>query len=166
MKNGGCCLVAESCPTLLQTHGLQPTRLLGPCDFPVKNTGVGCGFLLQGIFPNQGLDPSLLHWQAGDALPLSHLGSHAMKNIYLQIKNAEEKRVERKAPKCTRKWWQWLGGPTSAWFPFDQCLLSGKGGHMGCSVRQSLAGYHAVMSNGDHQGVTDRKKLLSGQKIK
>ena len=32
-------------------------------DFPGKNTGVGCHFLLQGIFPTQGLNPSLLHWQ-------------------------------------------------------------------------------------------------------
>ena len=28
-------------------HGLQPTRLLHPWDFPGKNTGVGCLFLLQ-----------------------------------------------------------------------------------------------------------------------
>ena len=28
-------------------HGLQPTRLLRPWDFPGKNTGVGCYFLLQ-----------------------------------------------------------------------------------------------------------------------
>ena len=26
-----------------------------------KNTGVGCHFLLQGIFPTQGLNPGLLH---------------------------------------------------------------------------------------------------------
>ena len=32
-------------------------------DFPGKNTGVGCHFLLQGIFPTQGSSPSLLHWQ-------------------------------------------------------------------------------------------------------
>ena len=31
----------------LQTHELQPTRLLCPWDFPGKNTGVGCHFLLQ-----------------------------------------------------------------------------------------------------------------------
>ena len=30
-----------------QPHGLQPTRLLCPCDFPGKSTGVGCHFLLQ-----------------------------------------------------------------------------------------------------------------------
>ena len=29
-------------------------------DFPGKNTGVGCHFLLQGIFPTQGLNLSLL----------------------------------------------------------------------------------------------------------
>ena len=34
-------------------HGPQLTRLLCPWDFPGKNTGVGCHFLLQGIFPTQ-----------------------------------------------------------------------------------------------------------------
>ena len=28
-------------------HGLQPSRLLHPGDFPGKNTGAGCHFLLQ-----------------------------------------------------------------------------------------------------------------------
>ena len=45
----------------LQSHGLQPTRLLHPGDSPGKNTGVGCHFLLQGIFPTQGLNPGLPH---------------------------------------------------------------------------------------------------------
>ena len=35
--------------------------LLCPWDSPGKNTGVGCHALLQGIFPTQRLDPSLLH---------------------------------------------------------------------------------------------------------
>ena len=39
----------------LQLHGLQPTRLLCPCNSPGSNTGVGYHFLLQGIFPTQGL---------------------------------------------------------------------------------------------------------------
>ena len=37
-------------------------------DFPEKNTGVDCRFLLQGIFSTQGWNPHLLcllHWQAG-----------------------------------------------------------------------------------------------------
>ena len=39
---------------------------------------VGCDFLLQEIFPTQGVSPCLLHWQA-DSLPLGHQGSP---NIY------------------------------------------------------------------------------------
>ena len=42
-------------------HGLQPAWLLCPWDFPGKNTEVGCHFLLQGIFPTQGLYLCLLH---------------------------------------------------------------------------------------------------------
>ena len=45
----------------LQPRGLKPTRLLCPWDSPGKNTGVGCHFLLQGIFPTQGLNPGLPH---------------------------------------------------------------------------------------------------------
>ena len=37
------------------------TRLLHPWDFLDKSTGVGCHFLLQGIFPTQGSNPGLLH---------------------------------------------------------------------------------------------------------
>ena len=47
---------------------MDPARLLCPWDFPGKNTGVGCYFILQGTFLTQGLNPSLLHllhWQAG-----------------------------------------------------------------------------------------------------
>ena len=54
------CLVAMSCPTLLQPHGLQSSRLLCPWNFPGKDTGVGCHFLLQGIFTTQGSNPRLL----------------------------------------------------------------------------------------------------------
>ena len=49
-------------------------RLLCPWDFPGKSTGVGCHFLLQGFFPTQGSNTSLLcllPWQEG-SLPLSH----------------------------------------------------------------------------------------------
>ena len=60
----GCSVVSDSLPS----HGLQPTRLLCPWDFPGMNTGVGCHFLLQGIFLTQGLNLHLLHWQE-DSLP-------------------------------------------------------------------------------------------------
>ena len=45
----------------LRPHWLKLTRLLCPWDSPGKNTGVGCHFLLQGIFPAQGLNLDLLH---------------------------------------------------------------------------------------------------------
>ena len=43
-------------------------------DSPGKNTGVGCHFLLQGIFLTQGSNQHLLHWQVGSLL-LHRLGS-------------------------------------------------------------------------------------------
>ena len=61
----------------LHSHGQQPARLLCPWNFPSKNTGVGCYFLLQGIIQTQGSNLCLwyfLHWQV-DSLPLCHLGS-------------------------------------------------------------------------------------------
>ena len=48
---------------------------LAGCSVPVvsqlKSTGVGCHFLLQGIFPTQGSNPCLLHWQV-NSWPLSY----------------------------------------------------------------------------------------------
>ena len=51
--------------------GCSPSPVHG-IYFPGKNTVVGFCFLLQGIFPTQGLNLGLLHWQA-DSLPLSYL---------------------------------------------------------------------------------------------
>ena len=56
-----CCLVTKSCLSL-QPHGLFPTRLLCPWDFPGKHPGRGCNFLLLGIFPYQGWNSYLLYW--------------------------------------------------------------------------------------------------------
>ena len=56
------CLVFNSCSILLQPHGLSPW-LLCPWDFPDKNSGVGCHFLLQGIFLTRGSNPCHMLWQ-------------------------------------------------------------------------------------------------------
>ena len=53
----------------------QPTRLLSPWNFPGKSTGLGCHFLLQGIFPTQGLNLGLPHCRQ-TLYRLSHRGSH------------------------------------------------------------------------------------------
>ena len=70
-------LVLRCCSALsnpLRLHGLRPTRLHCPWNFPGKNTGMGCHFLLQGIFPAQGSILHLLHWQA-DSLLQCHMGN-------------------------------------------------------------------------------------------
>ena len=52
----GCSFVSNS----LWLHGLWPTRLLCPWNFPGKNTGMGCHFFLHWILPTQGSNPSFL----------------------------------------------------------------------------------------------------------
>ena len=61
--------------------GTRDLRLLGRSwgegwawDFPGKNTGVRCHFLLQGIFLTQGSNPGLLHCRQ-ILYQLSHQGS-------------------------------------------------------------------------------------------
>ena len=53
-----CCLVTKSCPTLCNPMDYSPPGSFCPWDFLGKNTAVGCFFLLQGIFPTQGLKPA------------------------------------------------------------------------------------------------------------
>ena len=78
------CLVTQLCPTICNPmdcdlpgssiHGISPG----------KNTGVSCHFVLQGIFPTQGLNLCLLcllHWQT-DSLPGCHLGVLFNKQLF------------------------------------------------------------------------------------
>ena len=64
-------MCTQSCPTLCDPRDWSPPGSSCLWNFSGKNTGVGCHFLFQGIFPAQGLNPNLLHflrWQA-DSLP-------------------------------------------------------------------------------------------------
>ena len=72
-----CSVVSDS----LQPHELQPSRLLCPWDSQGKNTGVGCHFLLQGIFLTQGSNPGLLHCRQ----ILYHLSLQGTRQKDLQI---------------------------------------------------------------------------------
>ena len=65
----------------LRPCGLYPIRVLGPWNSPGKNTGVGCHFILQGIFPTQGLNPGLLHCRR-ILYRLSYQGSPFLKGWY------------------------------------------------------------------------------------
>ena len=81
-------LVAQSCPTLCDPmdYSLPGSSVHG--DSPSKNARVSCHALLQGIFPTQGSNPSLLHlpyWQAG-SLPLAPPGKPVHIYTYRHIK--------------------------------------------------------------------------------
>ena len=60
------------------------TRLLCPWGFPGKSTGVGCHYLLQGIFPTQGSNTGLLHCRQM-LCPLSQEGNPASWKCQLEI---------------------------------------------------------------------------------
>ena len=67
-------LSCQSCLTLCNLMDCSPPDSC-PWDYPGKNTGVGCHFLLQRIFPAQESNLhllQLLYWQE-DSLPLYHL---------------------------------------------------------------------------------------------
>ena len=52
----------------VMSNSFRPHGLYSPWDSPGQKTGVGSLSLLQGIFPTQGSNPGLLHWQV-DSLP-------------------------------------------------------------------------------------------------
>ena len=84
------CICAQSLSHvwLFATPCSVATRLLCLWNFPGANTGVGCHFLLQGIFPTQGSNLHLLclHWQA-DSLPLApHRNPNHMCKIHGKCK--------------------------------------------------------------------------------
>ena len=58
----------------LRPNGLWPAKLLCLWISPGKNIGIGCLFLLQGIFPTQGSNPGLPHCRR-ILYQMSHKGS-------------------------------------------------------------------------------------------
>ena len=96
-------LVPSSCwPSCLVTsdslwpHGLQLARILCPWGSPRKNSGVGCHFLLQRIFPTQELNRQLLHllhcrwilyqWATGEAPLWPHTYTRKLLAVDLKLK--------------------------------------------------------------------------------
>ena len=109
-------------------HGLQPTRLLRPWDFPGKSTGVGCHCLLHYI------------------IPLSHKKEQTMDTYNKKnklIKHAEWKKSDTKD--YMKFYWvaqkvhsglsqrNFLANPTEweklKWQQIADCLGPGIGGH-------------------------------------
>ena len=79
--------VAQLCLTYLRPHGLYR-----PWNSPGQNTGVGSLFLLQGIFPIQGLNPGLPHCRQ-ILYQLSHKGSPTDKENDIQRVDLVELRL-------------------------------------------------------------------------
>ena len=69
-------------------------QALGPWDFPGKNTGVGCHFLLQRIFPTQGSIPGLLHCRQ-TLYRLSHTCKTEILLFFESIENICENTFEK-----------------------------------------------------------------------
>ena len=63
--------------------------LLHPWDFPGKNTGVSCHFLLQSIFLTEGLNPGLPHCRQ-TLYCLSHQGSCRFSRLVVKTPPAKE----------------------------------------------------------------------------
>ena len=66
----------------VRPHRRQPTRLPHPWDSLGKNTGVGCHFLLQGIFLTQGLNLGLLNCRR---IFLPFFSHHRTRQVLLHI---------------------------------------------------------------------------------
>ena len=66
--------VAQLCPTLCDPMDCSLPGCSVHGIFQAKSTGVGCHFLLQGIFPTEGSNPSLPHCRQ-TLYYLSHQGS-------------------------------------------------------------------------------------------
>ena len=99
-----------SCVRLLRLHGLEPTRLLCPWNSPGKNTGVGCHFLLQGIFLNQRSNQGLLHCRQ-ILYQLSHqevspccISTLFLKNFRHAMKQAGSQFPDQKLNLCPLPW--------------------------------------------------------------
>ena len=103
-----CVCVHSVVSNSLPPRGLQPTRLLCPQNFPGKNTRVGYHFLLQGIFPTQGLNLCLssLLYQQVDSLPLVppyyvllRLFSSSKRQVMLNLYKFNKERLKNREAK-------------------------------------------------------------------
>ena len=80
--------LSESESHSVVSDSLRPRGLCSPWHSPGQNTGVSSLFLLQGIFPTQGLNPGLLH----------------CRQILYQVSHKESPRIL-----------EWVAYPFSSW---------------------------------------------------
>ena len=85
---------SESVNCSVLSDSSTPHGLYCPWNSPDKNTGVGCHFFLQGIFPTQGSNPGLPHWRQ-ILYHLCHLESPWWGSITINDRNLDVHRVLR-----------------------------------------------------------------------
>ena len=96
-----------------------------------QNTGVGCQFLLQGIFPTQGSNLHLPLWQS-DSLSTEPPGKHGkMEPLELNISFINDKTHMGESDMAVWHWWttsywsselDWL--TQSLWWPHTVCVTT------------------------------------------
>ena len=77
-----CCML--SCVWLFATPWTVACQAFLSMDYARQNTGLGCHSLLQGIFPNQGSNPSLLHCRQ-ILYCLTHQGSLLKQRVFYLV---------------------------------------------------------------------------------
>ena len=83
VSGASCVSCVLSCVSL-RPHGPQPSRCLCPWNYPGKNTGVGCHFLLQRIFPIQ--DWSLVSCSSSNCRQILYsLSQHPEQTVLDQV---------------------------------------------------------------------------------
>ena len=110
-------------PSLCDSMDCSPPGCSVGWDFPGKNPGVGCHFFLQGIFPTQGLNLHLLHWQ----IVYQCTVWESLRNLYIYADTYNHAHTYEKGQLPTERCpprtvmtakWSWLGAllPHSACF--------------------------------------------------
>ena len=118
-----CACVPQPWPALCNPMDCSPPGFSVHGDSPGKSTGVGCDVLLQGIFPTQGLNPSLLGLLQGQVgfSPLESPGKpnlcfrYLLKLSNLNLKKKKINRGPRRYPLVVSAFLLWIPEDPLVW---------------------------------------------------
>ena len=97
------------CCMLSRVHLFAAPVSIAYGTFQARITGVGCCFLLQGIFPSQGSNPNHLHWQMG-SLPLASSGKpknqsnkNTINSTKMKVYSLKTNKIDKLLPRLKKK---------------------------------------------------------------